>query len=250
MKPSALRMSADPRSIPTSSSRPSPALADGDASALAKAAAEGLPERADVAEWIERCKRLVLLQRERSALRSELPQLAQRALRAAQGACPPAPGAAAIVEAFLPRLPAIRALLDEDVEAAFRGDPAARGFGEIVAAYPAIRAIAIHRIAHELYQLRRADAAAHDVRARAPAHRHRHPPRRAHRPALLHRPRHRRRDRRDHRDRRRRADLPGRHAGRAHAAPRRVAARRASAIPRSRTTSRSTPAPPSWAATR
>ena len=59
----------------------------------------------------------------------------------------------AIVEAFLPRLPEIRARLDEDVDAAFRGDPAARGYGEIVAAYPAIRAIAIHRIAHELYEL-------------------------------------------------------------------------------------------------
>jgi serine acetyltransferase len=31
--------------------------------------------------------------------------------------------------------------------------PGARGYGEIVAAYPAIKAIAIHRIAHELYDL-------------------------------------------------------------------------------------------------
>jgi serine O-acetyltransferase len=50
-------------------------------------------------------------------------------------------------------LPEIRARLDEDVDAAFRSDPAARGYGEIVAAYPAIKAIAVHRIAHELYDL-------------------------------------------------------------------------------------------------
>ena len=36
-----------------------------------------------------------------------------------------------IVEAFLPRLPQIRARLDEDVDAAFRSDPAARSYGEI-----------------------------------------------------------------------------------------------------------------------
>jgi serine O-acetyltransferase len=130
-------------------------LAAGSESTLGKAAEEGVPELADVAEWVERCKRLVLMQRERSALRSEVPQLALR-LHELLGAVylPEGVDAASIVEAFLPRLSAIRAALDEDVEAAFRGDPAARGFGEIVAAYPAIRAIAIHRIAHELYRLR------------------------------------------------------------------------------------------------
>jgi serine O-acetyltransferase len=59
-----------------------------------------------------------------------------------------------VVEAFLPRLVFIRGLLGEDVEAAYRGDPAARSFAEIVSSYPAIRAIAIHRIAHELQRLR------------------------------------------------------------------------------------------------
>jgi len=131
------------------------ALAGDSASTLGKAAQEGLPDPGEVGEWVERCKRLVLMQRERSALRSEVPQLALRLhelLRAVQLA--EGTDASAIVEAFLPRLPAIRAALDEDVEAAWRGDPAARGFGEIVAAYPAIRAIAIHRIAHELTRLR------------------------------------------------------------------------------------------------
>ncbi|MCK5172645.1 MAG: serine acetyltransferase, partial [Planctomycetes bacterium] len=38
-----------------------------------------------------------------------------------------------------------------DVEAAFDGDPAAKSFEEIVISYPYITAIAIHRVAHELY---------------------------------------------------------------------------------------------------
>lgn len=49
-------------------------------------------------------------------------------------------------------LPAIRSILLTDVKAAYEGDPAARGFEEIVIAYPGLTAIAIYRIAHHLYQ--------------------------------------------------------------------------------------------------
>jgi serine O-acetyltransferase len=52
---------------------------------------------------------------------------------------------------FISRLVDLRAMLSEDVEAAYAGDPAANGYDEIVVAYPAIRALAIHRIAHELH---------------------------------------------------------------------------------------------------
>lgn len=48
-------------------------------------------------------------------------------------------------------LPRIRELLKGDVRAAFGGDPAARSYEEIVISYPCITAIAVHRIAHELY---------------------------------------------------------------------------------------------------
>jgi hypothetical protein len=123
--------------------------------ALAKAAAEGLPDREAVVEWIERTKRLVLSQREISALRSEVPYLADRLTDLlGQLTLPDRLSARDVVEAFLPRLVFIRGLLGEDVEAAYRGDPAARSFAEIVSSYPAIRAIAIHRIAHELQRLR------------------------------------------------------------------------------------------------
>ena len=52
---------------------------------------------------------------------------------------------------FLAELPNIQLLLLKDVEAAFNGDPAATGREEIVLCYPGMRAIMVHRIAHELY---------------------------------------------------------------------------------------------------
>ena len=122
---------------------------------LTKAAAEGLPERDQVIDWIERTKRLVLTQPERSALRSELPYLARRLAEMLAGvSLPDGTTPEAVVEAFLPRLTYIRELLAADVEAAFEGDPAARSFAEILVAYPSIRAIATQRIAHELFLLR------------------------------------------------------------------------------------------------
>jgi|YNPNPStandDraft_1061719.scaffolds.fasta_scaffold23044_3 serine O-acetyltransferase len=52
---------------------------------------------------------------------------------------------------FLKKLPAIRAMLREDVEAALESDPAARGYDEIIFSYPGIKAITVYRIAHELH---------------------------------------------------------------------------------------------------
>jgi serine O-acetyltransferase len=59
--------------------------------------------------------------------------------------------AAKIVRNFSQRLPAIRALLDTDVLAAYRNDPAARSVDEVLVCYPGIRATIFHRLAHELY---------------------------------------------------------------------------------------------------
>ncbi len=53
---------------------------------------------------------------------------------------------------FMVRLPAVRQLLQTDVQAAFDGDPAARSFEEIILAYPGLEAIAIQRSAHLLYK--------------------------------------------------------------------------------------------------
>ncbi len=52
---------------------------------------------------------------------------------------------------FLGKLPHIRQLLQSDTEAAFDGDPAALSKEEVIVAYPFMEAIAVQRLAHELY---------------------------------------------------------------------------------------------------
>jgi serine O-acetyltransferase len=54
---------------------------------------------------------------------------------------------------FLKTLPQISELLLTDIQAAFDGDPAAKGADEIIFSYPGLKAISIYRIAHELYKL-------------------------------------------------------------------------------------------------
>jgi serine O-acetyltransferase len=61
--------------------------------------------------------------------------------------------AVALVRRFAAGLAEIRALLDSDVLAAYRGDPAARSVDEILICYPGVVAITHHRIAHRLYGL-------------------------------------------------------------------------------------------------
>lgn len=53
------------------------------------------------------------------------------------------------VLAVLERVPAIRDMVSLDVQAAYRGDPAASNTEEIVFSYPGVQAVAIHRLAHE-----------------------------------------------------------------------------------------------------
>jgi serine O-acetyltransferase len=52
---------------------------------------------------------------------------------------------------FLASLPRIRELLQTDIEAAYKGDPAALSKEEVIVAYPFVEAIAVQRLAHELY---------------------------------------------------------------------------------------------------
>jgi serine O-acetyltransferase len=62
------------------------------------------------------------------------------------------PMARAFIGEFLSSLPRVRELLQTDVEAAYNGDPAALTPEEVIVAYPFIEAIAVQRLAHELYQ--------------------------------------------------------------------------------------------------
>ncbi len=57
------------------------------------------------------------------------------------------------VRAFAATLPAIRALLDSDVLAAYQGDPAARSVDEVLLCYPGVLAMIHYRLAHQLYVL-------------------------------------------------------------------------------------------------
>jgi serine O-acetyltransferase len=61
-------------------------------------------------------------------------------------------GAEILVNSFFAELPSIRAALETDIDAAFRGDPAAKSVEEIILAYPGLQAIIVHRIAHFFWQ--------------------------------------------------------------------------------------------------
>jgi serine O-acetyltransferase len=54
---------------------------------------------------------------------------------------------------FLAKLPDLRLVLEEDVRAAYEGDPAAKSHYEIVFCYPGLEAISVYRLAHELLGL-------------------------------------------------------------------------------------------------
>jgi serine O-acetyltransferase len=51
---------------------------------------------------------------------------------------------------MLRRLPDLRLVLEQDVQAAFEGDPAAKSYHEVVFCYPGLEAVTIYRFAHEL----------------------------------------------------------------------------------------------------
>jgi serine O-acetyltransferase len=50
-------------------------------------------------------------------------------------------------------LPTIKKLLDTDIRAALEGDPAAKGYDEIIFSYPGLLAISIYRLANLLFKL-------------------------------------------------------------------------------------------------
>src|SRR5206468_6917535 len=59
--------------------------------------------------------------------------------------------AAEIVSTFLDRVPTVRAMLADDVQAAFDSDPAAQSTDETIFCYPGLFTITVQRLAHELY---------------------------------------------------------------------------------------------------
>jgi len=65
----------------------------------------------------------------------------------------PAAHARAVALDALRSLPELRKAIRTDVEAAYRGDPAARSYEEIILAYPCVLGISLQRFAHVLYNL-------------------------------------------------------------------------------------------------
>ena len=62
-------------------------------------------------------------------------------------------GDAVTVEKFFAALPRLHSQITDDVDAIYRGDPAASDREEVIRAYPGFYAIAAYRIAHELLSL-------------------------------------------------------------------------------------------------
>lgn len=56
-------------------------------------------------------------------------------------------------ENFMSQIPVIHDMLWSDAEEIYKGDPAAESIDEVILAYPGFMAIAIYRIAHEIYKL-------------------------------------------------------------------------------------------------
>ncbi|WP_380872366.1 serine acetyltransferase [Sphingomonas sp. DBB INV C78] len=58
-----------------------------------------------------------------------------------------------IIAEFAASLPSIRRMLDQDVEAGYANDPAARSVDEVLLSYPSLVAIIHYRLAHRLHAL-------------------------------------------------------------------------------------------------
>jgi serine O-acetyltransferase len=127
-------------------------LAGCEGTVLSETVCGGIIDPDQVVAWVDRAKQLLRFRVDRAELRSEVPAIAQGLFDLlSQLELPAGTTAEALTIRFVERLVELRRMLSLDVEAAYAGDPAAKGFDEIVLAYPAIRALAIHRIAHELY---------------------------------------------------------------------------------------------------
>ena len=91
-------------------------------------------KEADIRENLDRCKKEL----------SDILDLNEECNRS---------GIPGMEDQFLNKLPEIRTKLLLDVEAMYKGDPAAKSTAEVIRTYPGFYAIAAYRIAHELEKL-------------------------------------------------------------------------------------------------
>lgn len=128
-------------------------LAGCEETVLSETVCGGILDPNEVVNWVDPTKRLLRFRVDPAELRSEVPSVADGLYKLLLQVELPGPATAEeLTIRFISRLVDLRAMLSQDVEAAYAGDPAAKGYDEIVVAYPAIRALAIYRIAHELHE--------------------------------------------------------------------------------------------------
>lgn len=92
----------------------------------------------------------VLTRHRVSSMVERLEEEVCKSLRIDDPECPTSRARAILLE-FCEALPGLRDLLSTDIEAAFKGDPAAINREEIILSYPCIETISIQRLAHQLY---------------------------------------------------------------------------------------------------
>jgi serine O-acetyltransferase len=110
---------------------------------IALARLEQIPSKGRVLESLEHLRMLLLDRGPGEQLESEL-EVAHGLLAAVVGE-----KATKVIDC----LPEVRHCVAMDVEAALEGDPAAKTYGEIIAAYPSSLAVSTYRIANILYDL-------------------------------------------------------------------------------------------------
>jgi serine O-acetyltransferase len=98
--------------------------------------------RAETSELVREAAANLETEIQRSLEYSPPPELPRKGLQ---------PIARAFTLEFLESLPRVRDLLKTDTDAAYNGDPAALSREEVIVAYPFIEAVAVQRLAHELY---------------------------------------------------------------------------------------------------
>jgi serine O-acetyltransferase len=119
---------------------------------LSETVCGGILDPSEVIAWVDATNRLLRFRVDPAELRSDVPAVADGLYKLlVQVELPESTSAEELTVGFISRLVDLRKMLSDDVEAAYEGDPAANGYDEIVVAYPAIRALSIHRIAHELH---------------------------------------------------------------------------------------------------
>lgn len=113
---------------------------------------ERFPERNAVNNILTQLHEMVFFQMGEAKLDEKIPKVYAELYSQLAKVCPKEQ-VKELCKEFLYRIPAVRAQMETDLQAAYDGDPAATGYDEIVLAYPGIYAITVYRLAHELYML-------------------------------------------------------------------------------------------------